>query len=797
MTPTQPRVSYFPNLIPARQRVPPDFKLVPDLPELQSGLVTPPVPPTVATGDLITATHENTVTTAISDLWANDQWLATAKLADPTTTKGDLLVRDASAVNRLAVGSNGQVLTADSTQATGQKWVTLNAASVGAVSTVFGRGGAVVAAAGDYTAAQVTNAVSALGSYTDPAWLTISWGSLTGKPSTFPPSAHTHDAADIVSGVIATARLGTGSASTSVWLRGDGQWMALPPSGGKTYVNTALIGTRSGINLIAGTNITIAGVDGDATHDYVNVTITAAGGASGMADPTTTKGDVIVRDASAPNRLGVGADGQVLTADSTQALGVKWAAASGGGMLDPTTTKGDLIVHGTTTTRLAVGTNNQVLIADSTQTLGVKWGAAPVSLTPWTSDVDAGGFMLKSAGKIGVNVVPTIPLHVKGNAELLRLETTGNFTSGGSSQMTFYDSSAGSNYARISYYTPLSTPSMEFIVMASTGSAHMLFKTPVGNIGLSGCNVPQVPVHMIAGAGGSISAIIGVECNNNTVGSGGGYQYRYNGTVFGGVYWRAESGNGYSIRLRNANTSNTETERIVIDPTGLVTVTGTITCSGLITASAGVSVTGTVTATQFTGSGAGLTASTVPIASLVAGDYSAKVTSGSYSINITGNAATLGGLGLQPSGSAPGANQVLRSDGNGYGFFSWINTVSGDNGATPITRVYASNDGYIRYYTLANFAAQLGAGGGGINSVQRGVLNFGTANSVTVTITAVNTAKAFVNNLGACYTTQQVSQSAGDNLVRLELTNSTTITAYRTAYYTYGVSVGWEVIEYK
>lgn len=35
----------------------------------------------------------------------------------------------------------------------------------------------------------------------------VDWSSLTGKPSTFTPSAHTHDASDIVSGVISAARL--------------------------------------------------------------------------------------------------------------------------------------------------------------------------------------------------------------------------------------------------------------------------------------------------------------------------------------------------------------------------------------------------------------------------------------------------------------------------------------------------------------------------------------------------------------------------------------------------------------
>lgn len=48
-----------------------------------------------------------------------------------------------------------------------------------------------------------------------------------------------------------------------------------------------------------------------------------------LTNPLTTKGDILGYD-SAANRVPVGANGTVLTADSTQALGVKWVAASGG-----------------------------------------------------------------------------------------------------------------------------------------------------------------------------------------------------------------------------------------------------------------------------------------------------------------------------------------------------------------------------------------------------------------------------------------------------------------------------------
>ena len=81
--------------------------------------------------------------------------------------------------------------------------------------------------------------------------------------------------------------------------------------------------------------------------------------------------------------------------------------------------------------------------------------------------------------------------------------------------------------------------------------------------------------------------------------------------------------------------------------------------------------------------------------------------SGTWSINVTGNANTAGGLAVHSSTNNE-PNKIVRTDGNGYIQAGWINTVSGDSGATPINRIYASDDQYLRYYTPANFINALG-----------------------------------------------------------------------------------------
>jgi hypothetical protein len=80
--------------------------------------------------------------------------------------------------------------------------------------------------------------------------------------------------------------------------------------------------------------------------------------------------------------------------------GSAWVAL--GGSASPLTTKGDLYGYSTTNARVAVGTNGQVLTADSTAATGVKWATASAGATNWTL-LNSGGTALTGAASITVS----------------------------------------------------------------------------------------------------------------------------------------------------------------------------------------------------------------------------------------------------------------------------------------------------------------------------------------------------------------------------------------------------------
>ena len=107
-------------------------------------------------------------------------------------------------------------------------------------------------------------------------------------------------------------------------------------------------------------------IDSGATTDYTLVTPTAAGTAGQLLNIASVAGSTVqLGYLSTPIPIANGGTGQTTAVAAFDALA-------------PTTTKGDLIVNnGTDNIRVAVGaTNGHVLTVDSAQASGVKWAAA-------------------------------------------------------------------------------------------------------------------------------------------------------------------------------------------------------------------------------------------------------------------------------------------------------------------------------------------------------------------------------------------------------------------------------------
>lgn len=165
---------------------------------------------------------------------------------------------------RTVIDMVGPGVTATDDEAGDRTIITIPGGTADMVVSVFGRPGpAITAQAGDYSAAQVTNAVSVLGSYSDPSWITsLSWGKIEGEPSSFPPSAHTHDWGEITGEPASFPP----SAHTHPWSEVTGKPLVFPPeahqhpwgdlTGVPSNVSAAVPNTTQ---IIAGTGLTGGG----------------------------------------------------------------------------------------------------------------------------------------------------------------------------------------------------------------------------------------------------------------------------------------------------------------------------------------------------------------------------------------------------------------------------------------------------------------------------------------------------------------------------------------------------------
>jgi len=237
------------------------------------------------------------------------------------TTKGDILTRDSSALARLPVGTNGQILSADSAEVTGLKWV----ANTGGAPT--GASYVTLATDATLTSERVLTAGTGITITDAGAGSTVTIAA-TGSGGAPTGASYVTLATDAT---LTSERVLTAGTGISITDGGAGGNVTVAASGLATntpsYITLANTGDLTNERALA-VSSPITGTDGGAGSTYTlglnqaAITHNNLGGLT-TGDPhtqyltkatVTTAGDTLyATGASAITRLGIGTTGQVLT----------------------------------------------------------------------------------------------------------------------------------------------------------------------------------------------------------------------------------------------------------------------------------------------------------------------------------------------------------------------------------------------------------------------------------------------------------------------------------------------------
>jgi len=130
----------------------------------------------------------------------------------------------------------------------------------------------------------------------------------------------------------------------------------------KILVITRSTGSLSSVT--RGADGTIASAHNAGANCYPVFTAIDADQANKVASTLTTKGDLLVTDGSALNRLAAGTNDYLLVADSGQTNGVKWAQVNASGIASDAVTTAKILDANVTTSKIADNAVTQAKLAD-------------------------------------------------------------------------------------------------------------------------------------------------------------------------------------------------------------------------------------------------------------------------------------------------------------------------------------------------------------------------------------------------------------------------------------------------
>jgi len=295
----------------------------------------------------------------------------------PTTTKGDLLVENGANVVRVPVGTDGDILLADSSEASGVRWADFLAPTE-IYNTIWAEENGVLAnGSNEWSYGNgATGAIGIVATYSgtikkcfiecDSAGTSVSINVMinfvSAGTATFNSSSEIFEfntaiafsEGDIIGfqtntvvGTWRDARVGVSLIQEVIGLKGDtgsGSNVTLRDSGAPIGIfdtinfNDLLSVTDDGGGT-ASIDVEESNIDhtaiqnvGTNTHAQIDSHIGSNSNPHSVTidqvTPTNTKGDLIVEDGSNAVRKAVGSDGEVLVADSGEATGLNWSTRS-------------------------------------------------------------------------------------------------------------------------------------------------------------------------------------------------------------------------------------------------------------------------------------------------------------------------------------------------------------------------------------------------------------------------------------------------------------------------------------